>query len=593
MNDKKGYDQMKIDNVINCINESVKKYSDKVALVDGKMQLTYQEIDTMSNKVCKYLKDMEIGRENVVAIYMDRSYFAVITVLGILKAGAAFLPIDKKIPAKRVEFMNKISNAKYVIQDSSEKIYDLSLPYIDIHILLDNVKLEPDFNVHNEIDNELLAYVLFTSGSTGLPKGAMIEHAGMNNHLSEKIRILNLSNNSIVANNASISFDVSVWQMLAPLCVGATSIIIPESALLNLKSFRNILYDYHVQVLEVVPTYLNLLIHEIKNYSKEFTDLKYLISTGESLTKSLVNRIFDVLPDIIIVNAYGPTEASDDIIHLIIDKSNNYDPIPIGKPIRNATLMVVKPDGKPCSIEEPGELWVSGICVGRGYVGNDKETKLCFQINPDTNKRIYKTGDLVSIGKDGNYYFHGRMDTQIAFYGKRVEVKEIENTMLRYPGIKACAVVFDQEHNQINACYIGKEKIDIQNLKDFLKKSLPVHMIPLHIIKIDKFPTTISGKMDYAALNDLFRPTETENIFVGYDNDEVKFLKKILEIIGLKQLPADESWKNDLRIIGYDSVNIIKLIIEIEDVYDVEIDDEKLVPEIIYNYNELKKFVLE
>ena len=118
-------------------------------------------------------------------------------------------------------------------------------------------------------------------------------------------------------------------------------------------------------------------------------------------------------------------------------------------------------------------------------------------------------------------------------------------------------------------------------------------MIPLHIIKIDKFPTTISGKMDYAALNDLFRPTETENIFVGYDNDEVKFLKKILEIIGLKQLPADESWKNDLRIIGYDSVNIIKLIIEIEDVYDVEIDDEKLVPEIIYNYNELKKFVLE
>ena len=105
--------------------------------------------------------------------------------------------------------------------------------------------------------------------------------------------------------------------------------------------------------------------------------------------------------------------------------------------------MVVKPDGKPCSIEEPGELWVSGICVGRGYVGNDKETKLCFQINPDTNKRIYKTGDLVSIGKDGNYYFHGRMDTQIAFYGKRVEVKEIENTMLRYPGIKACAVVFD------------------------------------------------------------------------------------------------------------------------------------------------------
>lgn len=584
---------MKINNVVQSIIDNVKVYKDKVAIVDDRMQLTYHDIDVMSNKVCKYLTDRSIGKENVVAVYMDRSYFAVITVLGILKAGAAFLPIDVKTPVKRANFMAEISEAKCVIKDNTSEMDELSMSSVDIHDLLNSNNVSDDYTIQNVIDDNLLAYVLFTSGSTGLPKGAMVEHVGMNNHLSEKIRILNLSNKSIVANNASISFDVSVWQMLAPLCVGATSIIFPESALINLKSFRNILYDYHVQVLEVVPIYLSLLIHEIKNYSKEFTNLKYLISTGEALSKNLVDQCFDALPEVVIVNAYGPTEASDDIMHCVIDKSNNYDTIPIGKPINNAEMTIVKADGSLCAINEPGELLVSGICVGRGYVGNEKETKLCFHINPNTHERVYRTGDLVSLNDDENYYFHGRMDTQIAFYGKRVEVKEIENTMLKYTGIDASAVVFDSENKQINAYYKSKKDIDVSDLREFLKKSMPSHMIPVYIVRIDEFPRTISGKTDYNALNDMFKTSKEEDVFEGYNTDEIKFLKKILAIIGLSQLPANDSWKNDLRIIGYDSINIIKLIIEIEDVYDVEIDDEKLIPEIIYNYNELKKFVLK
>lgn len=584
---------MKINNVVQSIIDNVKVYKDKVAIVDDRMQLTYHDIDVMSNKVCKYLMDRSIGKENVVAVYMDRSYFAVITVLGILKAGAAFLPIDVKTPVKRANFMAEISEAKCVIKDNTLEMDELSISSVDIHDLLDSNSVSDDYTIQNVIDDNLLAYVLFTSGSTGLPKGAMVEHVGMNNHLSEKIRILNLSNKSIIANNASISFDVSVWQMLAPLCVGATSIIFPESALINLKSFRNILYDYQVQVLEVVPTYLSLLIHEIKNYSKEFTNLKYLISTGETLSKNLVEQCFDALPQVVIVNAYGPTEASDDIMHCVIDKSNNYDTIPIGKPINNAEMTIVKVDGSLCDINEPGELLVSGICVGRGYVGNEKETKLCFHVNPNTHERVYRTGDLVSLDDDGNYYFHGRMDTQIAFYGKRVEVKEIENTMLKYAGVDASAVVFDSENKQINAYYKSKKDIDVSDLREFLKKSMPAHMVPVYIVRIDEFPRTISGKTDYNALNDMFKTSKEETVFEGYSSDEVKFLKKILEIIGLSQLPSNDSWKNDLRIIGYDSINIIKLIIEIEDVYDVEIDDEKLIPEIIYNYNELKKLVLK
>lgn len=584
---------MKINNVVQCISDSVKMYKDKVAIIEEKAQLTYQDIDVLSNQVCKYLTDKSIGKEDVVTVYMGRSFFAVITVVGILKTGAAFLPIDAKTPVKRANFMSEISRAKCVIKDNSTEMDELTIASVDINEIFDKIKLPDDYSVQNEIDDNSLAYILFTSGTTGLPKGAMVEHIGMNNHLSEKINILNLTEQSIVANSASISFDVSVWQMLAPLCVGATSIIIPENVLLNLKSFRNILYDNHIQVLEGVPTYLSLLIHEIKNYSKKFTDLKYLISTGETLTRVLVDQIFEALPDIVLVNAYGPTEASDDIIHLVMNKNSNYDPIPIGKPITNAKMTIVRPDGSRCAVNEPGELLVSGICVGRGYVGNDKETELCFQLDPDTNERVYRTGDLVSLNDDGNYYFHGRLDSQIAFYGKRVEVKEIENTMLQYEGIEGSAVVFDADNKQINACYISNGDIDTDDLKEFLKKAMPAHMIPVHFKKIDKLPRTISGKTDYNALNDMFKSSGVETVFEGYDADEVKFLKKIMEIIGLGKLPDDESWKNDLRIIGYDSINVIKLIIEIEDIYDVEIDDEKLIPEIIYNYNELKKFVLK
>jgi len=586
-----------IKNVIQSIRDSVEKYTDKIALINGELKFTYADIEDMSNKVCKYLADKSIGKEHVVAIYMDRSYLSVISVLGILKAGAAFLPIDIKTPVKRANFMAITSKAKCVIKDNKhmEGIGDSTFLSFNIHDIL-SLNKEVGYYINESVDDDSLAYILFTSGSSGLPKGAMIEHGGMNNHLSEKIRILNLSDESIVAHNASISFDVSVWQMLSPLCVGATIIIYPEELILNIKSFINVLHDNSVNVLEVVPTYLNLLMNEMKDHPHNFKDLKYLISTGEVLTKNLADRCFDVLPDAVLVNAYGPTEASDDILHCIIEKIDNYDPIPIGKPINNAEITIVNPDGGLCEINEPGELWVSGICVGRGYVGNDEETKLSFSYDFNTNKRIYKTGDLASLGSDGNFYFHDRLNMQIAFHGKRIEIKEIENTMLKYTGIKASAVVYDPINQRIDACYISDTVINVNDIKRFLKSLLPFHMIPLSIIKLDKMPINISGKTDYNALNEMFYSSNKnallkENILNEYTPEESKLLKMIMDVIGISQLPDDNNWKVDMRTMGLNSINAIKLVLEVEETYDIEIEEEKLISEILFDYNELKKLI--
>lgn len=584
-----------IKNVIESIRKNAQVYRNKTALVNDEWKFTYNDVELMSNKVCKHLASMSIGVEDVVAVYMDRSYLSVISVLGILKAGAAFLPIDIKTPVKRVQFMAEVSQAKCIITESTfiSGMEASNIPNVNIHSVLNcSEELDESYIGEGEaIDDHSLAYVLFTSGSTGLPKGAMVEHGGMKNHLSEKIRILELSDQSVVAHNASISFDVSVWQMLAPLCVGATIVIYPEKSILNIRSFANILKENKVQVLELVPTYLSLLVHEIIDTPDAFKSLRYLISTGEVLTKNLADKCFRVLPHIILVNAYGPTEASDDITHCIIRKEDHYDPIPIGKPIHNADLTIVKPDGSLCGVNEPGELLVSGICVGRGYVGNDKETQLCFQYDPVTGKRTYRTGDLVSLREDGNYYFHDRLDMQIAFHGKRIEVKEIENVLLQYEGIQASAVVYDPDKQQINAFYISDRDIDVVPLKEFLKTLLPLHMIPMLIIRIEKMPVNISGKIDYNALSGMLPSSKEGVISDKYSAEEQKLLKIIMDVVGITQLPEDDHWKADMRIIGYNSINAIKLVIELEKIYDIKIEDEKLVPDVLYNYSELKKLI--
>lgn len=575
-------------NVVTCINNNMKKYRDEIAIVDGDLRFTYGNVDVMSNKVCEYLLDKLIGREDVVAVYMERSYLSVITVLGILKAGAAFLPVDIETPIKRAEKMFELSSVKCVIVNQ----YDENDLFINIYdILKNNLGNNKPFFFDQITDDTLLAYVLFTSGSTGIPKGVMIEHGGMSNHIFEKIRILNLNKDSIVAHNAPIGFDVSVWQMLAPLCTGGRMVIFSKKTVLNIRNFVNVLYDNNVQVLEGVPTYLHLLFQEIKMHQYNFHEMKYIISTGEVLTKNLVNKCFEVLPDVLLVNAYGPTEASDDILHCVIDRNNTFDSIPLGKQINNINLKIVRKDGDLCEIGEPGELVVEGICVGRGYVGNENETKMQFQYNRDTGERIYFTGDLVSLESDENYYYHDRLDMQIELHGKRIEVHEIENIIKMYTGVTTSSVVFDSKKQQLNAGYIGEKDINMVKLKTFMKTFLPSYMIPTYIVRIEEIPTTQSGKTDSHALNEMIILSSEGHQHDEYSEDERELIDMIMEILQIKELPRTSYWKEDMREIGLNSINAIKLIIEIEERYNVEVDDENLVSEVLYNFERLSELI--
>lgn len=480
-------------NILTAIEENMKYNSRRVAAIYKEEKYTYADLDKHTYRIAAGLQKEDLHEESLVVVYMKRSWLSVCATIGILRAGFAFLPIDKKIPIERIKKMLALSKARIILTDSEEIcIVSNEIKIINVKNLVKdtkNIKVKKTQFVESK-----LAYVIFTSGSTGEPKGVMIEHGGMFNHIKEKIRILNLNENSIVAHNASIGFDISIWQIFAPICCGGKIVIFSDEAILLIKKFIRILEETKTTILEVVPTYLSILIKEYE-HNKKKSSLKYIISTGEELSIPLAQKWFKLFPNIPLVNAYGPTEASDDIAHCIIKKEDHYTKIPIGIPIKNAEFLIRPIDNE----DEKGELWVYGICVGRGYIGNREETQKYFTTDSNTGKRIYKTGDIVSK-INGNFYYWGRIDNQIKYNGNRVELEEIRYYILQIPHIDEAIVFFDKQAGKICAVYHSEHKIEERDFQLYLKKKIPSYMIPTMFFFVEKMPINIHGKIDIGKL---------------------------------------------------------------------------------------------
>lgn len=579
-------------NILETINFRMNEYGSKVAIFDNNKSFTYNELNNMSDSIMNYLNDNGIDTEDIVVIYMERSYLSVCSTLGILKSGAAFLPIDTKTPLERIRQIINLSKAKIVLSDRD---IDFGIKQINVLEIL-NYKKET-LLFHRSISPNNLAYVIFTSGSTGQPKGVMIEHGGMLNHIKEKIRILEMDCTSIVAHNASISFDISVWQIIAPLYVGGTIVVFSEDTIMNVRKFNDLLYDKKISIFEAVPTYLNILIDELKKYQREFIGLKYVLSTGEELTSSLCRKWFDVFENILLVNAYGPTETSDDITHFILYKGQGYNQIPIGTPITEAKFTVVNERGERCQVGEKGELLVSGVCVGRGYINNEAETQKSFFYDSETGEKAYRTGDIVSLNADGNYYYFGRKDTQIKIRGNRVDLIEIENTLMNYTGIDLAVVLFNAEINSLNACVVSKVDIDLNALNSYLRDILPTYMIPSNIIKVEEIPVNINGKIDKQKLSIIVQESFCKSIKLELEtshSDNIiqdKLICIITDILKCDNLKDINYWKNDLRKIGFDSANSINLVVKIEEAFNFEFEDQHLTPENLYDFNYLLHYI--
>ncbi|NKI43322.1 non-ribosomal peptide synthetase family protein [Streptomyces physcomitrii] len=489
--------------------ERVRERPEEVVAVCGARELTYRELNRRANRLAHALLDAGLRRQEVVAVVAERTPEWMAAVLAVFKAGGAYLPVEPHFPAERVATMLGRASCRLVLsapgataaltraRETVPGLRVLSLGEADEESHKDSdpgIRVAPDD----------LAYLYFTSGSTGEPKGAMCEHAGMLNHLLAKTGDLGIGEGDVVAQTAPQCFDISLWQLLAGPLAGGRTLLVPQQVVLDVEEFLDTLVRGRVNVLQVVPSYLEVVLSALERNPRRLPDLRCVSVTGEALRRELVERWFAARPGVRLVNAYGLTETSDDTNHEIMDRVPEGDRVPIGRPVRNARVYVVDERLAPVPLGAPGALVFSGVCVGRGYVGDPERTAAAYTADPyRAGERLYQGGDFGRWRPGGTLEFLGRRDSQVKIRGFRIEIGEIESALLRTPGVRDTAVVVSPPAGQgqrLIAFCAGPHPLAPEALRARLAETLPAYMVPAAFRWLDALPLTANGKTDRGAL---------------------------------------------------------------------------------------------
>ena len=333
----------------------------------------------------------------------------------------------------------------------------------------------------------------------------MCEHAGMLNHLFAKIDDLGIGEGRVVAQTAPQCFDISLWQLVSALLVGGRTLIIEQEVILDVQRFVDAIVGGGVNVVQVVPSYLEVVLSYLERDRRPLPDLRYVSVTGEAVKKELTQRWFAAEPGIRLVNAYGLTETSDDTNHEVMDRVPDSDRVPLGRPINNVGVQVVDEHLAAVPLGAPGEIVFSGVCVGRGYINDPVRTGAAFLTDLEGVRR-YRSGDHGRWRPDGKLEFLGRRDSQLKIRGFRIELGEIENTLLRVPGVRDGAVVVAERADQskhLVAFYSSPQPLDIDAVRDRLAESLPEYMVPSAFHWREHLPLTANSKIDKKTLTAL------------------------------------------------------------------------------------------
>ena len=479
---------------VDLFREAVEKYPDRPAVRDGNGEITYRELDKMSDYIAQKLTENGFGREKAAGILCGRTKEYAVAYVGVMKAGGAYVPLDPEYPQSRIEYMLTDSGAEnLLVIDQYRSLVD----FYDKNIIsLDNVVAEAkDFELSVELTApkpENLAYMIYTSGSTGKPKGVMIEQRNLLN-LIEYIRLTRKTTpDDVVAEFASFCFDASVIDLFAPLTAGAVLYILPENIRKDAVAVGKFIKDENITT-ATFPTQMGELVAELL---EDAPHLKFVTLGGEKF-KHYRNRTYQM------INGYGPTENTVSSTEFWVDKQ--YDNIPIGKSQRNVRSYVVDKDLNRLPVGASGELCHAGRQIARGYHNLPEKTASVFVENPyavcEDDKRLYRTGDMVRMKGDGNIEYIGRIDSQVKIRGYRVELGEIEGAVLKHELVKNAAVtVVEKGGNKYITAYYTGESIPEEQLKTFLEPLIPDYMMPSFFVHIEEMPVTPGGKIDKKAL---------------------------------------------------------------------------------------------
>lgn len=486
-----------------------------VAVVHDGSSLSYPELLGHARALADRLRAAGASPGDVVALLAPRSALTVVTLLAVEIVRAVYLPLAQEWPDHRRESLLRSSGARLLVTPGDSPVTGAVEPVgpgCDPACRRTPPPGDPDV-AHRPED---VAYVIYTSGSTGEPKGAQVERRGMMNHVRAKVDDLRLGPDDRVAFTAPVVFDVSVWQIAAALVAGGCVVVVPERETQFPRLLRRALVRERATVAELVPTALRLLLDDLERRAVVLPDLRHLLSTGEELSPALARRAARLLPHVRLLNAYGPTECSDDVTHHVVT-AEDHDRlrVPVGRPVAGTALYVLRRVGErwgACDHGETGELFVGGVGVGPGYLGDPARTAQAFfadELDPSSvTGRLYRTGDLARLTDGGVLEYLGRTDRQVKIAGVRVELGEIEAVVSSHPGVAACAVTVERQDGPaadggargIVCHYVPRDGIVTDALLDYVRARLPAAMVPRKWDARTAFPVTVNGKIDTATM---------------------------------------------------------------------------------------------
>ncbi len=473
----------------------------------GTPTLTFDQLNAKANQLAHLLRSAGVGPGAIVGLAVERSFSMIIGLLGILKAGGAYLPIAPDNPADRIRYLLQDAGVRVLlVQQKTAQLVAFDGTTIDLE--------NPDTYRGSEENPagvnrpEDLAYVIYTSGSTGRPKGVMIEHRSVVNRLHWMQAAYPIEYGDVILQKTPYYFDVSVWELFWWSMTGATLAFLRPGGEKIPMLLVDAIRRHRVTVLHFVPSMLNAFLEYLDGRDAAsmagLASLRQVFASGEALMPAHVrkfNLVFGGRSRL--TNLYGPTEATVDVTYYDCPIDNDFERIPIGRPIHNTQLFIIK-DGQPAPIGEPGELCLAGVGLARGYLNNPGLTAEKFTDNPvRPGERIYRTGDIARWLPDGNVEYLGREDHQVKIRGLRIELGEIENTIKEFPGVTDCVVVvkrYSESVILIVAYLVERTSLDRAALKAHLKERLPEYMVPSHFERIDAIPLTATGKADRKAL---------------------------------------------------------------------------------------------
>lgn len=544
---------------------------DEIVVVAKGKEISYDFLNKKGNQVANFLRKKGIKENSIVPIVCDRSVETIIGILGIIKSGGAYLPIDEDYPKARIKYMIEDCKSRIVLSPKSQLFkIDTSLWGIDvIEIDGEDICKEKSQNIKTISSYKDLAYVIYTSGSTGNPKGVCIGHRSVGNLIMNQ-HYVDFDKNDKMLQCGSLSFDASVFQVWFPLLNGVPLYLEDNSLIIDNLALKKYIDKNKITII-FMPT--PLFNQHSRNNIEIFENLSCVIAGGDVLLSKELSRLTEMYKNLKVVNGYGPTENT--VLSTVYEVKGGWNEnkvVPIGSPLLNTTAYIMDKNNRLLPIGIPGEVCVGGDGLSVGYLNREELTKSKFIENPYvTGERIYKTGDLAKWLPDGNIHFIGRIDHQVKIRGFRVELGEIENKLLKYPNIKIAAVVDkkDKEGNKYLCGYIvSKEKIDIKDLRKFLKKDLPNYMVPLHIMQLDKMPTNHNGKIDRKKLPVPETTEETIKIIEPRNDIEKKLHNIWCDILNINKLSVEDNFFE----LGGHSLTAINLVAKINKEFNIKIN---------------------